>query len=85
MRRMFALAAGTAEPLAAQAAEERLRLYESGRGMFDEVLAAMRRRLQAAHDAAQARHDYHLAEAMLWMAAGARPDAGGHGTKDGGR
>jgi outer membrane protein, heavy metal efflux system len=74
-RRMFELAAKATEPLAAQAVEERIRLYESGRGEFAELTAALQRRLVAAHDAAAARSGYGTAEAMLWMAAGARPEA----------
>jgi outer membrane protein TolC len=73
-RRMFVLAAKTAEPLASQAADERLRLYEAGRADFAELATALRRRLDAAHDAIAARHDYWMAEAMLWMAIGARPE-----------
>ena len=73
-RRMFQLAAKSTEPLSAQAVEERIRLYEAGRGEFAELTAALQRRLVAAHDVAAARHEYGMAEAMLWMAAGARPD-----------
>ena len=54
--------------------EERLTLYEAGRGEFAELVASMRRRLDAAHDAVAARHDYFMAQAMLWMAVGARPE-----------
>lgn len=71
-RRMFAVSAKSTVPLAAQAVEERLRLYETGRGEFAELTAAVQRHLAAAHDVAAARHDYGMAEAMLWMAAGAR-------------
>ncbi len=74
-RRMFQLAAKSTEPLSAQAVLERIRLYEAGRGEFAELTAALQRRLVAAHDVAAARHEYAMAEAMLWMAAGARPDA----------
>jgi len=73
-RRMYVLAAKSAEPLSAQAVEERLKLYEAGRGDFGELVAALRRRLDAAHDAVAARHDYFMGEAMLWMAVGARPE-----------
>jgi outer membrane protein, heavy metal efflux system len=81
-RRMFAVAAKTAEPLAAQAAEERLRLYEAGRADFADLATALRRRLDAAHDAIAARHDYWMAEAMIWMAIGARPEVVGAGEGD---
>lgn len=83
MRRMFEVAAKTAEPLSAQAVEERMRLYEAGRAMFDDLLGAIRRRLAASHDAVKARHDYGEAETMLWMAIGARPEI--VGTKENGR
>jgi outer membrane protein TolC len=73
-RRMYVLAAKTTEPLSAQAVEERIKLYESGRGDFAELVASMRRHLDAAHDAVAARHDYFMAQAMLWMAVGARPE-----------
>ena len=73
-RRMFQLAAKSTEPLSAQAVEERIRLYEAGRGEFAELTAALQRRLVAAHDVAAARHEYAMAQAMLWMAAGARPE-----------
>jgi hypothetical protein len=73
-RRMFLVAAKTAEPLAAQAAEETRRLYESGRADLGDLVTSLRRRLDAAHDAIEARHDYWMAEAMLWMAIGARPE-----------
>ncbi|MGH7163028.1 MAG: TolC family protein [Planctomycetota bacterium] len=72
-RRMFALAAGSTAPLARQAVEERLRLYESGRVGFAELLQAYRRLLEALRDVAAARHDYGEAEAMVFTAAGARP------------
>jgi len=73
-RRMYVLAAKNTEPLSAQAVEERLKLYEAGRGDFGGLVASMRRRLDAAHDAVAARHDYFMAQAMLWMAVGARPE-----------
>jgi outer membrane protein TolC len=73
-RRMYVLAARSTEPLAAQAVEERIRLYESGRADFGDLVAALRRRLDAAHDAISARHDYFMSEAMVWMAVGARPE-----------
>jgi hypothetical protein len=73
-RRMYVLAAKTTEPSAAQAVDERIKLYESGRGDFAELVASLRRRLDAAHDAVAARHDYFMAQAMLWMAVGARPE-----------
>jgi outer membrane protein, heavy metal efflux system len=73
-RRMYLVAAKSTEPLAAQAVEERLRLYESGRAEFAELMAAFRRHLDAAHDAVAARHDFFMADAMLWMAIGARPE-----------
>jgi outer membrane protein TolC len=80
-RRMYVLDAKSTEPLSTQAVEERLKLYEAGRGDFGELVAALRRRLDAAHDVVSARHDYFMGEAMLWMALGARPelvrDAGG--------
>jgi outer membrane protein TolC len=83
-RRMYVLAAKSTEPLSAQAVEERLKLYEAGRGDFGELVASMRRHLDAAHDAVAARHDYFMAQAMLWMAIGARPEvvrAAGEGEK----
>jgi cobalt-zinc-cadmium efflux system outer membrane protein len=73
-RRMFVTAKKTAEPLAAQAAQERARLYEAGRGEAMDLVAAYKRRLDAAHDVAQSRHDYLAAEAALWSATGARPE-----------
>lgn len=74
MRRMYQTAAKSSRPLAAEAVEERVRLYEAGRAGFPELVAAFDRHLAAAHDAVAARHDYFMGEAMLWMAAGARPD-----------
>ena len=71
---MFVVGAKTAEPLASQAADERLRLYEAGRIDLAGLVSSLRRRLDAAHDAIAARHDYWMAEAMLWMAVGARPE-----------
>lgn len=73
-RRMFIVAAKTEEPLASQAVEERLRLYETERADLADVVTSMRRRLDAAHDAIAARHDYWAAESKLWMAVGARPE-----------
>lgn len=73
-RRMFALASKSSEPLSMQAVEERLRLYESGRGEFAALTDAIRRRLEAAREVALAQHEYGMAESMLWMAAGVRPE-----------
>ena len=73
-RRMYVVAAKSTEPLSAQAVEERLRLYEAGRGDFAGLVVSMRRHLDAAHEAVAARHDYFMAQAMLWMAIGARPE-----------
>jgi hypothetical protein len=72
--RMAGVAGRSAAPLAKQALEERLRLFESGRVSFADVLAAERRYLDARHDLVAARHDYGAAEAMVWMAVGARPE-----------
>ncbi len=72
-RRMFALAAKTTVPLARQAAEERLRLYESTPEGFAEVVEALRRSLSAREEEISARQMYGEAEAKAWMAAGARP------------
>jgi len=81
MRRMYVVAAKSAEPLSAQAVEERLRLYESGRAEFAALVASLRRHLDAAHDAVAARHDYFMQQAKLWMAIGARPEL----VRDGGK
>ncbi|MCE9637938.1 MAG: TolC family protein [Planctomycetes bacterium] len=77
MARMFGVAAKSTEPATRQAMDERLRLYEGGRGEFGDVLGAVRRHLNATHDVAQARHEYRSAEAMLWKAVGARPELSG--------
>ena len=73
-RRMHVVATKSSEPLSSQAVEERIRLYEAGRGDFAALAAALRRRLDAAHAVAASRHEYRVAEAMLWRAAGARPE-----------
>jgi hypothetical protein len=72
-RRMHAVAVGSTIPLATQAVEERLRLYESGRSDFAEVFGALRRAIDARLGAVTARQMYAEAEARTWMAAGARP------------
>ena len=72
-RRMHEVAVTSSVPLSSQAANERIRLYESGRGDFAEVIAAYRRFLQGRLDEVTARYEYGEAEARAWMAAGARP------------
>ena len=84
-RRMFEVAARSTEPLSAQSVEERIHLYEAGRGDFAELTAALQLHLRAAHDVAAARHEYGMAQAMLWMAAGARPEAVGDASEGGER
>ena len=77
MARMFRVAATSTEPATRRAMDERLRLYEGGRGEFGDVLAAVRRHLSATHDVAQARHEVRSAESMLWKAVGARHEPAG--------
>lgn len=74
-RRMHLLTSGTTVPLATQAVEERMRLYEAGRSDFAEVFAALRRVVDARLGALAARQMYAEAAAKLWMSAGARPSA----------
>ena len=78
MARMFRVAARSTEPATRLALEERMNLYEGGRGEFTALLGAFRVHLDALHAVAQARHYYGSMEAMLWMAVGARP-ASAHG------
>jgi outer membrane protein TolC len=73
-RRMASTAGQSTVPLAKQALDERVRLFEAGRASFADVLVAERRHLEARHDFIGARHDYGMAEAMVWMAVGARPE-----------
>lgn len=84
-RRMFSLASRSSAPLSIQAVEERLRLYEAGRGEFAELTNAIRRWLEATREVALARHEYGMAESMLWMAAGARPELLREGPKESGK
>ncbi len=72
-RRMYALTVAKTIPLATQAVEERMRLYESGRATFSEVFESLRRVVEARLGAVSARRMYAEAEAKTWMAAGARP------------
>ena len=74
MARMYRVTKTATEPAARQSLEERMRLYENGRGEFTDVLAAAKRHLDARHDLVTALHDYRVMEARLWMAVGARPD-----------
>ncbi len=73
-RRMFELSSSSTEPLSRQAVDERVRLYEAGRQEFAELLNAYRQWHEARREVALGRHEYGMAEAMLWMAAGARPE-----------
>ena len=72
LARMYRVASEATEPATRQALDERLRLFEGGRGEMTTILAAFRRHLEAMHDVAQARHDHAVAIAMLTMAVGTR-------------